>query len=382
MRRLRIVALATLLTIPAVARAGNPDSLFAVVAAKDFARDSVGLTELRALWPEHLALVRGIVFGRHGRVFRDDGIQLWLRDQPWYHPDSSFTNAALNAVERANLDRIRQVEAETHDHIQPGDLRWWQARGMSPEALGPHSAAEWDVLRAEVEAVHGRRFDREAWLQRYFDERYWYAPDAAYDPRRLTAVERRNLALIDSLSRGSASSEVRPCDMGWYEHRLLTPAELRGANLATLRILRNEVYARHGMLFRAEWLQNYFSDRPWYVSGDGRAVQLSSTERTNVATIAGAERELRAALSTDSLTQAQLEGLFREDARRLRWSIYARHGRVFHDRWIQDWVETLEHYRPDPGYDDSRLTPVERANLATLSAYEHVALGETDVPEG
>ncbi len=33
---------------------------------------------------------------------------------------------------------------------------------------------------AEVEAVHGKRFDDEPWLQKYFEERYWYHSKANY----------------------------------------------------------------------------------------------------------------------------------------------------------------------------------------------------------
>src|SRR5213075_758258 len=112
------------------------------------------------------------------------------------------------------------------------------------------------------------------------------------------------------------------------------------------------------------------------------AIVLSQIEQQNVATIARAERALRAALSSDSLDERMLDGLFREDVRRLRYAIYARHGRVFHERWIQDWVARLEGYAPDPNYSDARLSAIERANLATLAAYEQFAVGEHDAPEG
>src|SRR5262249_42714880 len=152
------------------------------IMGTDFTRDLVDTTALRRANPEELPLIRGVLFGRHGRVFKNDAIQRWLQTNTWYHPDTAFRNEMLNATERANPARIRQVEAETHTFIQPGALRWWQERPMSADALGSHSGAEWSVLRAEVEAIHGRRFDGEPWLQHYFDERYWYQPDRRYDP--------------------------------------------------------------------------------------------------------------------------------------------------------------------------------------------------------
>ena len=38
------------------------------------------------------------------------------------------------------------------------------------------------MLRSEVEAIHGKRFN-EPWLQQYFDERYWYKASDNYDPK-------------------------------------------------------------------------------------------------------------------------------------------------------------------------------------------------------
>ena len=73
----------------------------------DYTRDRLDLNTLRGLRPDDLPLLRGVVFGRHGRVFRNEDVQEWLESQDWYHPDSAFTNASLGDVERANLDVIR-----------------------------------------------------------------------------------------------------------------------------------------------------------------------------------------------------------------------------------------------------------------------------------
>lgn len=363
------------------ARAALEPTPFDTLAAMDFAHVLVGVGQLRPLPPGELAMLRGVVFGRHGRVFRNDQIQYWLEAQPWYRPDPAFRNESLNPIERANLDLIRGMEAKKHDLIEPGDLRWWQDRRMSAEALGPHSSAEWSVLRAEVEAVHGRRFDAEPWLQHYFDERYWYRPDARYDAGTLSDVERWNMSLIDSLARAHGGA-IGPCEMGFYEERPLGAGQLRGSSFATLRILRNEVYARHGMAFRAGDLDDWFADRDWYVQRRGVEVKLSPVEQRNVATIAGYERALRDSLRSAPLDTLLLAGLFAEDARRLRLEIYARHGRVFRRRWEQDYVASLPGYRPDPGYSDARLSAVERANVAALVRYENTAASVRDAVEG
>ncbi|HEX8853748.1 MAG TPA: YARHG domain-containing protein, partial [Pyrinomonadaceae bacterium] len=163
----------------------------------DYAAQRLRREQLKGLSLEDLKLMRGIVFGRHGRIFKDWDIGLYLKDQPWYKPDPEFNNSRLNETERGNLDLIREFEAKLHKTIEPGDMRWWQTRRIYPKNLGAHTGAEWRILRAEIEAIHGKRFPDQPWLQTYFEERYWYRPTDSYDPRQLTETERRNMTAID-----------------------------------------------------------------------------------------------------------------------------------------------------------------------------------------
>src|SRR5262249_30996189 len=214
---------------------------------------------------------------------------------------------------------------------------------------------------------------------------YWYRPDTSYDARSLSAIERRNVALTDSLGRPRGAGSIVPDDMGLYEERLVTTDQLRGSSFTTLRVLRNEVYARHGMTFRgwpAGWLGDYFSSRGWYVGRDSARVALSPIERRNVATIAAYEGTLRDSLRLRPLDPALLDGMFVEEARQLRLEIYARHGRVFRTKWMQDYVAGLPGYRPDPGYSDDQLNAFERANIAALVANEKTAASVMDAVEG
>lgn len=49
------------------------------------------------------------------------------------------------------------------------------------------------------------------------------------------------------------------------DSRYLEDSELLACDTATLRLARNEIYARHGRIFRDEELQAYFESRPWYI---------------------------------------------------------------------------------------------------------------------
>jgi YARHG domain len=383
-RKLRRAAAALLLVVLAAAAcAAQDDEPFKKLEAVDFSKQAVKRDQLKDLELWDLKLLRGVVFGRHGRVFKDRDIQSYLKDQPWYKPDNNFTNASLNQTERANLDLIRELEAEKHDQIEPGDLRWWQSKQMTEEKLGTHSSAEWLILRAEVEAVRGKRFDDDPWLQQYFEDRYWYRADPAYDARSLTATERKNLAAIADAQRKQRHAAISPGDMEHFESRLVAEEMLKGLSLHELRLLRNEIYARHGRQFRIEWLSQYFYSQPWYDPREDNAEpELSETDKKNVETIVVYERKVKDSLSTQPIPKGLLEGMFLEDARKLRNEIYARHGKVFKDRWLQKYFASFEWYKSNPKYTDAALTEVERQNAAAIAAYEKKATSVLDAVEG
>ena len=75
--------------------------------------------------------------------------------------------------------------------------------------------------------------------------------------------------------------------------RLYTAAELAGLDKATLRLARNEIYARHGRRFNSADLQAYFDSKPWYhgtiAPGDFDNNVLNSFELGNIKLIESLE---------------------------------------------------------------------------------------------
>jgi len=72
------------------------------------------------------------------------------------------------------------------------------------------------------------------------------------------------------------------------DRRLLTAAELLGQPPITLRIARNEIYARHGRIFADPTLRNYFLQFSWY-QPNAADVSISDLEQSNVDEIKLAE---------------------------------------------------------------------------------------------
>jgi hypothetical protein len=349
----------------------------------DFSENAIKQADVQKLTIWDLKLMRGLVFGRHGRIFKDADIKNYLESQTWYQPNAEFKNSILNETERRNLDVIRIAEASKHDTIQPGDMRYWRDRPITARKLGQHSGAEWKVLQAEIEAIHGKRFDDEPWLQQYFDERYWYRPNDKYDSKKLTANERKNLALLSTAQKKQRKVALLPGDMELFENKAITERMLQGLSLHELRLLRNEVYARHGRMFRAEWLQQYFYSQPWYTPDENfKDESLSGNDKLNVEAIVKYENRIHQELSTQPIARALLEGLFIEDASQMRHEIYARHGKVFKEPWLQKYFSSFDWYKADANFSDAALSEVEKKNIATIAAYEKRAVTAMSTIEG
>jgi hypothetical protein len=349
----------------------------------NFRDSAIKQAQVQNLELYELKLLRGLVFGRHGRVFKDTDISAFLKDQPWYKPDPDFSNAMLNATERRSLDVIRIAEAAKHETIEPGDMRYWRDRGIPAKKLGKHSGAEWKVLIAEVEAIHGKRFDDDPWLQKYFDERYWYVPSDKYDAKKLTPIEVKNIEILSGAQKKQRNVALLPGDMEYFENRTISEQMLRGLSLHELRLLRNEIYARHGRQFRAEWLQQYFFSQPWYTPDENfKDEELSGNDKTNVETIVAYENRIHQELSTKPISRTLLEGLFLEDAKQMRDEIYARHGKVFKEPWLQKYFSSFDWYKADANFTDAALTEVEKKNIATIAAYEKRAVTAMSTIEG
>lgn len=73
---------------------------------------------------------------------------------------------------------------------------------------------------------------------------------------------------------------------------LLNDRRFRWMSGSTLRIMRNEIMARHGYRFQSKDLQEYFSSMPWYKpAASNDEVKLSFIERLNVELIKAVEND-------------------------------------------------------------------------------------------
>jgi hypothetical protein len=332
---------------------------------------------------DELAILRGIVFGKRGRIFRERSIQDYLEKQSWYKPNPNFKNSVLTPMERVNLDLIRMAEAERHMYVQPGDLRYWKDKEIPEDKLYAFSAADWQVMIAEVEAVHGKVFTEQEWLQKYFDERYWYKKNPKYSQTILSEIERKNLEKISQQKEASHKTAVSVGDMDKFQNVLLTRELLKDVTMNDLRMMRFEFYARRGRKYTTPGFLQIFEWRDWYKPiKNQKLVKLNKIEEQNVKLIEEMEAEWREYLATEEITEEMLWGLFVEDLRVLRNEIYARQGRIFKDKELQKYFEAQSWYKPNPDFKDEMLNENQYKNLAIIKVAEENAISKTVRVEG
>jgi hypothetical protein len=349
----------------------------------DFAKKLIDPAALTRVPLKELKLVRGVIFGRHGRIFVEQEIQDFLNTKKWYQPDDKFNNAMLNVTERKNLDFVREAEARKHERVEPGDLRFYKDKPITKEMLGKPSLAELHIMQSEIEAIHGKRFDEEPSLQIYFEERYWYAPADKYNPGSLSDIERQNIVTLAQFQKSERNLKLAPGDMISFQNRLITDDLLKGLSLHELRLIRNEIYARRGRQFKTFWIQDYFYGQSWYKPTDEfKEPELSDTEKKNIATIVAYENRIHEELSSKLIGKDLMEGMFLEDASKLRNEIYARRGKVFKDKWLQKYFSSFSWYKANPNFIESSLTDIEKRNVATIKAYQGKAESIMRLVEG
>ncbi len=89
-----------------------------------------------------------------------------------------------------------------------------------------------------------------------------------------------------TVSSGTSSGYIIPYSSSTY----LNYADIAGMSKSTLRLARNEIYARHGYIFNSSDLRNYFNSKSWYTpsipsSSFNDNTMLTAVERANIAFI-------------------------------------------------------------------------------------------------
>lgn len=113
------------------------------------------------------------------------------------------------------------------------------------------------------------------------------------DPESWEATEKtiRLYHVLPSQMKGTAGKSSR---FDFASQSLLYKESLYGFTKSELKLMRNEIYARHGYQFSTPDMKEYFSKCPWYKPrGNNNAVvaELSEVEQLNIQLIKRVEKE-------------------------------------------------------------------------------------------
>lgn len=100
-----------------------------------------------------------------------------------------------------------------------------------------------------------------------------------------------------SASDNAEAAEVAMEDSNGYilpdsDSRKLTKSDLAGMTAQQLSYAKNEIYARHGRVFKSSELQDYFNEKDWYEENDDfKDEDLSKKEAENTEFIAAYQKD-------------------------------------------------------------------------------------------
>ncbi len=258
--------------------------------------------DLEDLSDADLRIARNEIYARHGLIFKSEDLNIYFSNQAWYHGTSSDADSiALSGIEQENLQTILNYEEEkgntqgsvlntgTFEQIQNGTI----SEGYDYEELTGGIVGEELILDEPVpEDVPGEEDfelaeeDFEAGEENFeiFGEDYDYVEEDTEDAQAGDGPE-----IDEDAGAGSARDYILPDSAV----KKVTSKQLAKLSEKDIRIARNEIYARHGLIFQSEDLNEYFGAKQWYegTTEDSDSIVLSDVEQKNLEAIIAYEKK-------------------------------------------------------------------------------------------
>lgn len=194
------------------------------------------------------SLLRNTIYARAGNKFRRPWLHEYFSAQPWYKPLETMDESKISPLDRANARKIADADA----------------------------ALDQDELKRRRDALLTRKKEGKA------------VPEDAVELSLLS--QRLGMWLGDS---DTAKEGPSPLEDPKRLDQLLKVEELSTLSRRDLRILRNMIYARHGMLFQSAVVRDYFKAATWYKPNTGyHHGMLNSIDNKNIKLIRSVEDSL------------------------------------------------------------------------------------------
>ncbi len=233
---------------------------------------------------------------------------------------STSTNPPTTSPSSPSTPATRP-EAVNNDVLYPSDKQV-----ITRDELSGKTEAEVQMIINEIYARHGYIFGGStSATQQYFNSQKWYVPEtssASTVEKRLNDTENKNIKVLteyrselrnptkptEPKPTGTRPSEPAPTGTGPAatepsapktptdntiifpsDTKLLTNTDLDAMTQEEIGFVKNEIFARHGYIFKKAIYRDYFTNQQWYtpVTDDSEAVarMFNDTEKANVSTI-------------------------------------------------------------------------------------------------
>jgi len=223
-------------------------------------------------------------------------MQKYFEKKSWYNPKfdvSEFDYTKLNTYEAANLallidfegmkdevyganiDESIKSENNYTEDISGNLIPDSNSRYLSDDEISKLTEDEKLMVACEILARYGVDFtnmENGEKAQGYFEKQSWYTPTidiTEFDFTKLNMYEAANIKLLlnaeeDSELEESSEATDQEYILPYSSSKFLIEEDLAGLDASTLRLARNEIFARHGRLFQTADLNEYFSSKSWY----------------------------------------------------------------------------------------------------------------------
>lgn len=165
---------------------------------------------------------------------------------------------------------------------------------------------------------------------------------------------------------------------------VLNRADVEGMSDQDLQLARDEILARHGVVFEDGDSQAHFDSMDWYEKtvaiDEFDYSRLSAAELTNLSLLKSflikditQDGYILPESSNWSLNDIDLAGLTNYELSLARNEIYARHGRIFEDSEIQSFFEEKSWYEGSVAgsdFDEAVLSELEQSNVEFIKSRE------------
>jgi hypothetical protein len=254
------------------------------------------------------------------------------------------------------------------------------------DLLANKTLREMAIMRNTIFARYGWDGYRKEWLRNYFHGQPWFKPNPKFGYKLLNDADKKNVHFIATKENSFTTDELRNMTDSVYARRgkvwhdtprwklrsgkvvarCSAPDESEGAE-----IVEGEEGYSHDCAFEGlAWYKPNKGYSEALLSADDR-IELGLLSRAQGSFALDGQKLDDASASLDRiLTVAELRQLSLRDLRYLRNTIYARRGRAFKSKVLQEHFQDMSWYRVDDQYTDAKLTANDNRNIKMIRSVE------------